>query len=60
MNRPQSRPGLIATTLAFVLVSTGVTAVFFATPAQAHSSTVTVLDGQVSVRHASGQPTPIA
>ena len=41
--------------LAFVLVSTGVIAVFFASPAQAHSSTVTVLDGQVLVRHANGQ-----
>ena len=59
MTRFQPRAVLIATTLAFVLVSTGVIAVFFASPAQAHSSTVTVLDGQVLVRHSNGQFVPI-
>ena len=59
MKRLRSRAVLIATTLAFVLVTTGVIAVFFATPAQAHSSTVTVLDGSVLVRHAGGQFAPI-
>jgi FecR-like protein len=54
-----SRPALLATTLAFVLMTTGVIAVFFATPAEAHSSTVTVLDGSVLVRHAGGQFAPI-
>jgi hypothetical protein len=55
-----SRAALIATTLAFVLISTGLVAVFFATPAQAHSSTVTVLSGQVFVRHGNGAYAPIA
>ena len=55
MKRLRSRAVLIATTLAFVLVGSGVTAVFFASPAQAHSSTVIVLDGQVLVRHPNGQ-----
>ncbi len=50
----RTRAVLVATTLAFVLISTGLIAVFFATPAQAHSSTVTVLDGQVLVRHGAG------
>ena len=40
--------------LAFVLVGTGAIAVLFGSPAQAHSSTVTVLDGQVLIRHGSG------
>ena len=51
----RSRPALLATTLAFVLVTTGLIAVFFAAPVEAHSSTVTVLDGSVQVRHAGGQ-----
>src|SRR5256885_873451 len=59
MKRLRSRPALIATTLAFVLMTTGLIAVFFATPAQAHSSTVTVLDGSVQVRHGSGRFEPI-
>jgi hypothetical protein len=59
MNGLRSRPALIATTLAFVLMTTGAIAVFFATPAAAHSSTVTVLDGSVLVRHAGGQFAPI-
>src|SRR5258708_37367040 len=54
MKRMRTRAVLVATTLAFVLISTGLIAVFFATPAQAHSSTVTVLDGQVLVRHGAG------
>jgi hypothetical protein len=57
--KSRSRLLLIATTFAFVLAATGVIAVFFASPAQAHSSTVTVLDGQVLVRHANGEFTPI-
>src|SRR5438128_8260672 len=60
MKRMRKRAILIATTLAFVVVSTGVIAAFFATPAQAHSSTVTVLDGQILVRHAGGQFVSIA
>ena len=59
MNGTRSRAVLIATTLAFVLIGTGVIAVFFATPAQAHSSTVTLLDGSVLVRHAGGRFAPI-
>src|SRR6266851_2676051 len=55
MKRMRSRAVLIATTVAFVLIGTGLIAAFFATPAQAHSSTVTVLDGQILVRHAGGQ-----
>lgn len=51
----RSRPALFATTLAFVLVTTGLIAVFFAAPVEAHSSTVTVLDGSVLVSHAGGQ-----
>jgi hypothetical protein len=60
VRRSPSRAALIATTLAFVLISTGLVAVFFATPAQAHSSTVTVLSGQVFVRHGNGAYAPIA
>jgi preprotein translocase subunit YajC len=48
-----------AATLALALLSTGLIAVLFATPAQAHSSTVTVLDGSLLVRHAGGQFAPI-
>ena len=59
MKRLRSRAVLIATTLAFVVVSSGVIAVFFASPAQAHSSTVIVLDGQVLVRHGTGPYAPI-
>jgi hypothetical protein len=55
----RSRPALIALTLAFVLATTGLIAIFFATPVQAHSSTVTVLDGSVFVRHGGGQFAPI-
>ncbi len=55
----RSRPALLATTIAFVLVTTGLIAVFFAAPVEAHSSTVTVLDGSVQVRHAGGPFTPI-
>jgi hypothetical protein len=51
----RSRPALFATTLAFVLVTTGLIAAFFAAPVEAHSSTVTVLDGSVLVSHAGGQ-----
>jgi len=56
----RSRPALFATTLAFVLVTTGLIAVFFAAPVEAHSSTVTVLDGSVLVSHAGGQFAPIS
>ncbi|HEY8756995.1 MAG TPA: FecR family protein [Candidatus Limnocylindria bacterium] len=56
----RSRPALIALTLAFVLATTGLIAIFFATPVQAHSSTVTVLDGSVLVRHGGGQFAPIS
>ncbi|MDQ6859215.1 MAG: FecR family protein [Chloroflexota bacterium] len=58
MTRSRSRV-LISTTLAFVLATTGVIAIFFATPAQAHSSTVTVLDGTVLVRHSGSSFAPI-
>jgi hypothetical protein len=60
MRRLRSRPALVALTLAFVLATTGLIAIFFATPVQAHSSTVTVLDGSVLVRHAGGQFAPIS
>jgi len=56
----RSRPALFATTLAFVLVTTGLIAVFFAAPVEAHSSTVTVLDGSVLVSRAGGQFAPIS
>ena len=56
----RSRPALLALTLAFVLATTGLLAIFFATPVQAHSSTVTVLDGSVLVRHGAGQFAPIS
>jgi FecR-like protein len=59
MTGVRSRPALIALTIAFVLATTGLIAIFFATPVQAHSSTVTVLDGSLLVRHAGGQFTPI-
>jgi hypothetical protein len=55
----RSRSVTVAATLALALMSTGLIAVLFATPAQAHSSTVTVLDGSVLVRHADGQFAPI-
>ena len=60
MKRLRSRAIVIAVTLAFVALSTGAVAVFFATPAQAHSSTITVLDGSVQVRHAGGQFAPLS
>jgi hypothetical protein len=60
LQRSRSRTVLFVTTLAFALVSTGAVAALFATPAQAHSSTVTVLDGSVLVRHAGGAFAPIA
>src|ERR1041385_8504816 len=56
----RARPALIALTLAFVLATTGLIAIFFAAPVQAHSSTVTVLDGSVLVRHGGGQFAPIS
>jgi len=56
----RSRPALLATALAFVLVTTGFIAVFFAAPVEAHSSTVTVLDGSVLVSHAGGPFAQIA
>jgi len=56
----RSRPALVALTLAFVLATTGLIAIFFATPVQAHSSTVTVLDGSVLVRRGGGQFAPIS
>src|SRR5438105_8741833 len=59
MKRLRSRPALIALTVALVLVSTGILAAVRSTPAQAHSSTVTVLDGQVLVRHSTGEFAPI-
>jgi hypothetical protein len=59
MKRLRSRAVVIATILAFVVLSTGALAVFFATPAQAHSSTVTILDGSVQVRHAGGAFAPL-
>ncbi len=59
MKRSRSRVLIIVTTLAFVLATTGVIAIFFAAPAQAHSSTVTVLDGSVLVRHPGSQFAPI-
>jgi hypothetical protein len=55
----RSRAVLIATTFAFVLMATGLIAILFAAPAQANSSTVTVLDGEVLVRHGSGPYAPI-
>jgi hypothetical protein len=55
----RSRTVLIVTTLAFVLATTGAIALLFASPAQANSSTVTVVDGQVLVRHGSGLYVPI-
>lgn len=56
-----SRPRAVAVamTIAFVLVATGFIAVFFAGPAQARSSTLTVLEGQVLVRHGAGEFAPI-
>ncbi|MDP9321078.1 MAG: FecR family protein [Chloroflexota bacterium] len=55
----RSRTVVIVTTLAFVLATTGAIALLVASPAQAHSSTVTVLDGQVLVRHGNGLYVPI-
>ncbi|HEV2250887.1 MAG TPA: FecR domain-containing protein [Candidatus Limnocylindria bacterium] len=55
----RSRSVLIPLTVAFVLFSTSLLAVVRSTPAQAYSSTVTVLDGQVLVRHATGPFAPI-
>lgn len=55
----RSRTVLIFTMLAFVLATTGAIALLFASPAQANSSTVTVLDGQVLVRHGNGSYAPI-
>jgi hypothetical protein len=56
----RSHRALVAMTLALILGGSGVMAVFFASPAQAHSSTVTVLDGQVLVRHGNGPFIPIS